>query len=207
MYLSETAHRSGTASPTRTGNASDICLDGQNNSFSRGREALNKSCGHKKENQNEISRPLIEVSSGVCLRTVTVSYSRMGAALSTDKPRVQCAGDAGSFSYGSQLAERLGTGPRPHDSLVDFKQRRRQLYALRHIRPEPPEPRDANPGSGTGASDDRCTQRGCGHAGEWRQDPQRSRPAVCRIAHRNHVQREPNEFPSGPRASRPSFCS
>ena len=67
---------------------------------------------------------------------------------------------------------------------------------------KPGEPCGANPGSGPGASDDRCTQCPRGDAGEWRQDPKCPRPAVFRIAHLGHVQREPDGFPSRPRRSR-----
>jgi hypothetical protein len=53
-----------------------------------GRGSFQIKFADKQGEANEISRPLIEAGSGVRLRTITVSYFCMGAALSTDKPGV-----------------------------------------------------------------------------------------------------------------------
>jgi len=65
MTSVKTTYQSGKASrtTTRTGNVSSTCLDGQKRSFSRGGEAFNKICGHKKEKQMKFpvhsSRPAL----------------------------------------------------------------------------------------------------------------------------------------------------
>ena len=149
-----------------------------------------KICGHKKEKHMKFpvhsSRPALVYACALSLfPTLALAQHYQQTNLVSNVPVTPAASVTDP-----NLPNAWGLVHGPSHSLVDFKQRRRHVYALQHVRFKSRKSLGTNPASGTGAGDDCCAQRSWGHAGKWRQDSQRSKPARSRISHRGHVQRQ-----------------